>query len=138
MRRRLSGALASLALALTGCGHHHHRTAGPTTAPQPAPACEVVGVAYVDILRRHHLTFEQVVRQQAPKPDIVGTGAALSFARGASGHRSMGPYGAVVDYLADRWAGRVAGPAPERVLASARRLDTDLAHGLCAGFRTGS
>jgi len=135
--RRAAPAVAGLLL-LAGCSHHHRHPQVGRPANEPGSPCQVVGVAYVDSLRPRGLTFEDIVLDRAPHRSIVAVGAGLEFAVGSIRVPSLGPYGPAVDYLASRAAGKPVGRPSAEVLASARRLDTDLAKGLCAGFRTGS
>ena len=105
-----------------------------TERPARPAVCRVVSTAHRAILRPDHQTFVDLLGQH-PSADNQGAPAALLFSRGTA---DLGPYEPAIDYLIDRY--RAWDPAfgdrrePEltaTVRASARRLDHDLAAGLC-------
>lgn len=134
-RRRGALVVASLlvAVALSACSHS--RRGGDDPPAQQTPAvCEVVSTTYRAILRPDHETFAALLDQQ-PTAANQGAPAALLFSRGRS---DLGPYEPAVDFLIDRYRAwdpsfgdRTAPELTADVRASARRLDRDLAEGLC-------
>lgn len=102
--------------------------------------CPVVASARDRIMEPKDLTFEALVREERRTTSNAGVSAMLGLARDAGG-RPLGPYEPVVDYLDTRnlawnpeFRDDVAVPKrTDEVVESARRLDGDLADGLCDG-----
>lgn len=126
------GALVVFAVALAGasCGGGG---GGPEAKARPS-VCSVVLFVHTEINQPDDVTFVDLVAQD-PTTDNQGGPAVLLLNRGKA---DLGPYEPAITFLIDRyrsWNKRFEPrDAPERtpvVDAAAKRLDEDLAAGLC-------
>lgn len=125
-----------LALALTAlvpaCASSDSRPLRPDETR--AATCEATAV-----VREHMLdgvSFAEVVELRRDDTLFEGISAAVALSR-ANPETRPGPYGPVIEYLAAQAKTRAGQPTEvpldEEVRRSARRLDRDLAAGMCPG-----
>ncbi|MGN6695942.1 MAG: hypothetical protein ACTHN0_17325 [Aquihabitans sp.] len=123
-----------MTLVASGCGRHtSNDDATEPAAGSHREVCVVTEVVRDDILRRG--SFAELVERPTGDRKLIAAASAIALVR-TRYDGDLGPYQAAIDHLAQ--VGRVnaeeqgAPPEPDaKVRASARRLDRDLADGLC-------
>ena len=134
----LAVSAAVVTIAGAGCGSSTHGPkAKPTSRPRQPSLCHLLELPRRSLAKRHLTMADAVERQTDASIGAAGSMLAFPF---AMGHHDVGPYGPVLDYLAERsvaesnrQAGRQASQ-PEltpTVRANASALDNALANGLC-------
>lgn len=136
--RRCSPAALAVALAagLGACGCQVLDDGGDSDVA----VCDVVGYAHRELMAPDRVTFEELVAAAEPTEDQQAIGATLVFLD--DDDQDLGPYAPAVEFLAERFVAADAAADPtvedraepeatDAVVASAARLDRDLADGLC-------
>lgn len=130
--RRRAGLALALAVGLVACGSSRTEPVDASPSMQEA-MCVVTQPVREHLL--HGASFTEIVERPPSDPAVEGTAAALALVLSRSTD-DLGPYAPALDHLAT--IGRVGaerkGDLPtttDAVVASARRLDEDLADGAC-------